>query len=230
MNVAHLESTIKTQGNQLISSDIKNKSLNAQIALEVSAKETLQQTLATKEAQIEGFEEKLREKDEALGQKEGKIDQLHEDVSQALMTIDQKDKDIKQLKHDMKQIELLAEMSGATTSVNTNISGTMNPKLELRYLIFRQTIKIFVVVCFGLASEAFLSSSSPSRNLRQEKSKLQQQLDNEKRRSVQLQSELADVRQELIDLRQSNPPLSLLLFLLARSNFIIIISPSKPWK
>ena len=60
MTVAQLESTIKTQGNQLISSDIRGKSLNMQLTVETSSKETLQETLKAKETHIEGLEEKVR--------------------------------------------------------------------------------------------------------------------------------------------------------------------------
>ena len=60
MTVAQLESTIKTQGNQLISSDIRGKSLNMQLTVETSSKETLRETLKAKETHIEGLEEKVR--------------------------------------------------------------------------------------------------------------------------------------------------------------------------
>jgi hypothetical protein len=59
MTVAQLETTIKNQGAQLISSDVKNKSLTIQVTMEVSNKETLQQTVRAKESQIEGLEEKV---------------------------------------------------------------------------------------------------------------------------------------------------------------------------
>jgi len=59
MAMAQQESTIKTQGNQLISSDIRSKSLTMQLTVETSSKETLQETLKAKDTHIEGLEEKV---------------------------------------------------------------------------------------------------------------------------------------------------------------------------
>lgn len=58
--MAQLETTVKTQGTQLISADIKNKSLTVQVTMETSSKETLQQSLATKDSQLESLEEKVQ--------------------------------------------------------------------------------------------------------------------------------------------------------------------------
>lgn len=57
--MAQLETTAKSQGGQLISSDLRNKSLSVQLTMEVSNKEALQQSITTKDAQMESLEEKV---------------------------------------------------------------------------------------------------------------------------------------------------------------------------
>jgi len=129
---------------------------------------------------------------------------LHE----ALGLVEQKERDIKQLKHDKGQIEKLAEMSAPDGSVT--ISGTLNPKHELRFGSFPF---FSFLLRFPFSNIIFPLFLFDHRNLRQEKSKLQQVLDNEKRRGVKLQSELAEVNQELIDLKNSE-------FFLLRPSFL----------
>ena len=59
MQVAQLETTVKNQGKQLVNADVKQKSLTIQMNVEISNKESLQQTLQQKNLEIETLTSKV---------------------------------------------------------------------------------------------------------------------------------------------------------------------------